>query len=248
MKDYEKYGIPDDLFLDYRNIKKYLEYTILIEINDENDFEISADSSAVLEDSSLALWFAAEYWTTLEASLLIAGLNPLHSNLYAIAGKFEYDRDGLITDAKYRWINETQLSAAKDYFFIFKRSLLNPQANPSKWLSFYLEKIFGKSVQHEFIDNYGKKWLKIFNVTSSEFNALEAINKPESTRKTENLLRALTAIAIDEYGYKPESLKSNAPQDIANAMSNQGVIFDAKTIRNWLREGAALLTSKRDED
>lgn len=76
----------------------------------------------------------------------------------------------------------------------------------------------------------------------------ERIAKPESTRKTENLLRALTAIAIDDYGYDPESLKSNASQDIANAMSNQGVSFDAKTIRNWLKEGAALLPPKREED
>ena len=70
----------------------------------------------------------------------------------------------------------------------------------------------------------------------------------ESTRKTENLLSAFTAIAIDAYGYDPRSLKSNAPQDIANAMSNHRVSFDAKTIRNWLKEGAALLPSKREED
>ncbi|PTQ68367.1 hypothetical protein C8R26_13812 [Nitrosomonas oligotropha] len=67
----------------------------------------------------------------------------------------------------------------------------------------------------------------------------------ESTRKTDNLLSALTAIAIDDYGYDPESPKSNAPQDIAEAMSKQGISFDPRTIRNWLREGAALLPSKR---
>ena len=66
-------------------------------------------------------------------------------------------------------------------------------------------------------------------------------NTKESTRKTENLLKALTAIAIDDYGYSPESAKSTAPQDIADAMSNQGIIFDPKTIRGWLKEGANLL-------
>lgn len=70
----------------------------------------------------------------------------------------------------------------------------------------------------------------------------------ESTRKTENLLRALAAIAIDDYGYDPESLKSSAPQDIANATSAQGVNLDAKTIRNWLKEGAALLPLKRHKE
>ncbi len=89
-------------------------------------------------------------------------------------------------------------------------------------------------------------------IVNSEDKSIKGVNesnaKTESTRKTENLLRALTAIAIDDYGYDPESLKSNAPQDIANAMSNQGVSFDVKTIRNWLKEGAALLPSKRKED
>ena len=79
-------------------------------------------------------------------------------------------------------------------------------------------------------------------------NDKDNISKPESTRKTDNLLRALTSIAIDDYGYDPGSSKSTAPQDIANAMSNQGISFDAKTIRNWLKEGAALLPPKREED
>lgn len=72
--------------------------------------------------------------------------------------------------------------------------------------------------------------------------------KQESTRKTENLLRALTAIAIDDYGYDPDSAKSCAPQDIANAISNHGVTFDPKTIRNWLKEGAALLSSNEEKN
>ncbi len=69
-----------------------------------------------------------------------------------------------------------------------------------------------------------------------------AIKKQESTRKTENLLRALTAIAIDDYGYDPRTGKSTAPQDIVDAMNNQGVSFDAKTVRNWLKDGASLLS------
>ena len=70
----------------------------------------------------------------------------------------------------------------------------------------------------------------------------------ESTRKTENLLRAITAIAIDDYGYRPESAKSTAPQDIADAISKQGVNFDPKTIRGWLKEGASLLDVNLDKD
>lgn len=65
--------------------------------------------------------------------------------------------------------------------------------------------------------------------------------KPESTRKTENLIQALTCIAIDAYGYDPQSGKNSAPKDIADAMSVRGFSKDEKTIRSWLKEGADLL-------
>jgi hypothetical protein len=69
----------------------------------------------------------------------------------------------------------------------------------------------------------------------------EPESKPESTRKTENLLQALTCIAIDAYGYDPKSAKSTAPKDIADALSKLGRTVDPKTIRGWLKDGADLL-------
>jgi|GEM_PF-5275744 len=63
----------------------------------------------------------------------------------------------------------------------------------------------------------------------------------ESTRKSDNLLKALAAIAIDDYGYDPKAIKSSAPDDIAKALASNGVSFDVKTIRGWLKEGAELL-------
>ncbi|OIQ76137.1 hypothetical protein GALL_421890 [mine drainage metagenome] len=73
-------------------------------------------------------------------------------------------------------------------------------------------------------------------------NALiEPTSKPESTRKTENLLQALTCIAIDAYGYDPKSGKSTAPSDIASALDFLGKPVNPKTIRGWLKEGADLL-------
>lgn len=73
---------------------------------------------------------------------------------------------------------------------------------------------------------------------------MDEAEKPESTRKTENLLQALTCISMVEYGYDPTSGKSNAPTDIAKALSERGLTFDQKTIRNWLKEGANLLPKK----
>lgn len=69
-------------------------------------------------------------------------------------------------------------------------------------------------------------------------------NKPESSRKTDNLLRAIAGIAIHAYGYNPQSSKSSAPTEIAEALSDLGHPLDPKTIRGWLNEGCQLLPSK----
>jgi hypothetical protein len=82
---------------------------------------------------------------------------------------------------------------------------------------------------------------------------MESIETPkkESARKTDNLLRALVCIAADAYGYNPASGKSTAPADIAGAISKySGGEFspDAKTIKGWLKEGAALLPPNPQQD
>ena len=77
--------------------------------------------------------------------------------------------------------------------------------------------------------------------TKSTENLQSNNAKPESTRKIENLLKALTAIAMDDYGYDPKSAKSAAPQDIVDAVSQYGIDFNSKTVRGWLKEGTALL-------
>lgn len=88
-------------------------------------------------------------------------------------------------------------------------------------------------------------------IRTEEFEQLkthtkQSTDKPESTRKTENLLRALTCVAINAYGYDPRSGKSLAPSDITEALSKEGFIVDPKTIRGWLKEGAELLEKKKN--
>ena len=108
-----------------------------------------------------------------------------------------------------------------------------------------------KSVKEEtFVDfgGYSKKWFNYFSLELSKNNQTEKVLKQESTRKTENLLRALTAIAIDAYAYNPKDAKSNAPQDIVDAMGQHGAVITSRTIRDWLKEGASLLEIKLDKD
>jgi hypothetical protein len=78
----------------------------------------------------------------------------------------------------------------------------------------------------------------------ARFNEPGQNQKPESTRKTDNLLLALVCVAIDAYGYNPALGKNTAPKDIASALGLQGVGKDEKTIREWLKEGSELLPPK----
>lgn len=91
--------------------------------------------------------------------------------------------------------------------------------------------------------NWHVQYLKL----KADYDVLAAqstnTQKPESTRKTNNVLQAFTAIAIDAYGYDPKAEKSTAPQDIANALDKLGAVGNPKTIRSWLKEGAELLPS-----
>lgn len=91
-------------------------------------------------------------------------------------------------------------------------------------------------------------WQEQYSTLKAKYDALAVqstnAQKPESTRKSNNVLQALTAIAMDAYGYNPKAEKSNAPQDIADALTKLGAVGNPKTIRSWLREGAELLPPK----
>ncbi|SFN15630.1 hypothetical protein [Nitrosomonas communis] len=165
MKDYEKYGIPDDLYLN--NEFMIPEYSFIHIIHDESSLDTG---SAALNNWDRALWGAAEYWTVLEASLLMAGLNPDNANLYAVGEKCTRDNDGLPITTNYFWLNEPQLLAAKDYLFLFERSPLNPKALPIDWIKYYKHKIFGKSIQHELIESYAEDWIVYFDIKNGVIN------------------------------------------------------------------------------
>ena len=55
-------------------------------------------------------------------------------------------------------------------------------------------------------DELDSKRMLIARTADNEIEeSIEKTTKPESTRKTENLLRTVASIAIDAYGYDPES-------------------------------------------
>jgi hypothetical protein len=80
-----------------------------------------------------------------------------------------------------------------------------------------------------------------------EATFVEQTEKPESPRKTENLLRTLSYLAEYAYGYDSESARSTAPQEIADGLSARGYSINQRTIREWLKEGASLLPPRTDK-
>jgi hypothetical protein len=63
----------------------------------------------------------------------------------------------------------------------------------------------------------------------------------ESTRKNDNLLRALACMAIKGYRYRKDDARSSVPAESSKDMSELGVSISDKTIRGWLQEGSKLL-------
>lgn len=186
-------------------------------------------------------WAKAEYWTLDEAIALSFGKEPKIVNLPAVqklADKSAFCQ-----------------TYAKRYD-LAKRATLCKQFNDAIPPDHFLNWAYGVDIElpQVLIDAVKKyagqpiNWLNEYNDLKSRYDEISEQPKPESTRKSENLLQALAAIAIDAYGYDPDSAKSTAPKDIADALARLGQKVDPKTIRGWLKEGSALLPRKPDND
>ncbi len=246
MKDYEKNGIPDNAWLEYDEPPDFAV------IFDDNEVDDPFDCPFGLAPGDLRLWVEADYWTALEAALLLAGVAPDDTELYAV-GQVSSADDGFGNKMS-NWKYAPVFHHAKEYLFLFERSTLFPKALPFEWVKYFYSKVNkiyvrGFKESTEDYDYYrGGEWLKFFSDDLNNINQTNNPKKPESTRKTENLLRALTAIAIDAYDYNPKDTKSNTPQEIVDALSLRKVNFDPKTVRGWLKEGASLLEINSDKD
>lgn len=66
-------------------------------------------------------------------------------------------------------------------------------------------------------------------------------DKPLTTREKDTLLKMIVAMAIDVYGYNPDSPRGNAVKDIENALLEIGMAVSQDTIRTKLKEAKELL-------
>jgi hypothetical protein len=185
-------------------------------------------------------WAKAAHWTIDEAIALSFGKEPdvvTWKEIEKLKGKtafakaFAKRRDLAIRATRWKKFGDTLppvlfVSWAKELHIDLPSELIEE-----------VTKIGGAAI------NWHEQYLKL----KADYDVLAAqptnTQKPESTRKSNNVLQAFTAIAIDAYGYDPKAEKSTAPQDVANALDKLGAVGNAKTIRNWLKEGTELLPS-----
>ncbi|WP_425409672.1 hypothetical protein [Hyphococcus sp.] len=99
----------------------------------------------------------------------------------------------------------------------------------------------------------GPKWLR----GVAPLNKAEDENEPEAPVETtvtsladvqdlkpkerDSLLKLIIGMAVEQYGYVPESSRTHATANIETDLRTVGVPLDNGTIRKWLREGAELL-------
>lgn len=71
----------------------------------------------------------------------------------------------------------------------------------------------------------------------------EAIEKPRRLlgSELESLLKLVAGMAIEQYGYNPQSSRNDAVRNIADDLDQLGIGLDLKTIRKWLKEACAMV-------
>lgn len=190
-------------------------------------------------------WAKAAHWTIDEAVALSFGKEPSVvtwkeieklTRVTAFAKSFAKRRDLALRAVVSQKLSEkfpppAFISWAQDLSIELPNALIEEVA-----------KIAGAAI------NWHEKYLELKNAYDVLAAQSNNAAKPESTRKSNNVLQAFTAIAIDAYGYNPKAEKSKAPQDIADALTKLGAVGNPKTIRGWLKEGAELLPANPYKD
>lgn len=200
MKDYEKYGIPDNAWLDYNEPP---DFAIIYEDNGIDDpFNTPFEFSLVPGD--IRLWGCINYWTALEAALLIAGVSPDDTELYAVSQQSVPDEGygNKISSWKYAPI----FHFAKHLLFLFERSDLAPKASPMAWVKYFLDEIqgkaFGKGYEPNRI-NFAEEWHEYLSVKVSETDQKKNIefstwnNPSRREQQYEVILAVITALNYD---------------------------------------------------
>lgn len=244
-KPYEIHGIPENAWLEFEEPP---DYAVIYERKDEDTF----DRPYGLMPSDVRLWGQAEYWTTIEAALLMVGLSPDDYELYAVE-KSAACNDDFVENGEYYygWKYEYKFDSAKDYLFLFERSNLSPKAPPIEWVKYFNKKVRDVSVRPPFEPNYCNDWIAFFseqlaktNQPEDLINCAPVISAPSFDKDAANFppelaiaLQVWTAVSATDGKGKPKA-RIKAWLDSNTTLSNEAKKRIA-TVANWDKTGGA---------
>jgi hypothetical protein len=107
----------------------------------------------------MEFWGLSEYWTSLEAALLLAGLIPTDKYLYFCSA---YVPQGCFSKI-YCWGYREQFLNARIYLQLFERSKLSPKAPPNEWLNYLICKNLSSVPAIPAHVEIAKKWEAFFS-------------------------------------------------------------------------------------
>lgn len=175
-KPYEVYGIPETLYLEY---DRPPEYATIYPVNDR-----PWDSNE-LKSWQVGLWGRAEYWTALEAALLITEICPDDPDIYSVTEEISQN-EGYGT-SYYCWKHEFQWEVAERLLFLLERSPLAPKSAPVDWIRYYRDKCLNYFDSPFVGTKFGETWLEFF--CKELIIPTETTNFPSFTQ-TETIERA----------------------------------------------------------
>lgn len=249
-KPYEVYGIPAASTLEYDQPP---EYATIYPVNDR-----PWDSSG-LESWEIGLWGRVEYWTALEAALLITEICPNSPDIYAVTEEIVQDEGYGIR--YYSWKHQFQWEIAESLLFLLERSPLAPKSAPVDWVRYYRDKCLNY-FDSPFVGlRFGEKWFEFFCnelsapilATNSQSSTPTAVSeKPLGSTERNTLLKQIAALSLvlaEKSGRYKRGSKPNALQ----IAEETGTILDAlpdansrgvggSSIRESIKAGLELLT------
>lgn len=189
-KPYEIHGIPDNAWLEYDEPP---EYAVIYEDNGVDDPFYSPHGLIPGEER---LWGKAEYWTPLEAALLMVGVSPDDEQLYAVSREIVPDEG--YGASYYNWKYKYEFDRARDYLFLLERCSLAPKAAPIEWVKYFNKKVRRTSSFMEIRD--GDNWLEYFAVELNENDQAESAKSitPDNPGRRERQHETILPITTSE--------------------------------------------------
>jgi len=234
-KLYEIHGIPDNPWLEYDAPP---DYVILFEADTENS---SFFVPFGLAPGDLRLWGALNYWTVLEAALLLAGASLDDPELYA-AEQLNVTDEGY-GDKLFTWKYAPSFHHAKEYLFLLKRSDLAPKASPVEWVKYFhsiVDKIYigtgSKNSRTDVKNDYfrGGVWFDFFHRELNETNQVEILIDSQEKQSRREIQHEIILAVIAALNYEKMQIPDGGKAKIKKAcLTRPGLFTDASFEHAW---------------